>query len=103
MSAGPVPCGDCHDVFFVYSFDSAGFLKFIPVLITKRYNKKWDLKDVEKIESRFVGKSFHKPVPFNPFVDTITSATMSAKIVFNSMNETRAIYAKLVEQGIVKK
>jgi hypothetical protein len=69
------------------------------VLISKRYNKKWDAKDIEKIESRFSGKSFQERVPFNPFVDTITSATMSAKIVFHSMNETQLVYEKLVEMG----
>jgi hypothetical protein len=94
-----VPCGDCHDVFFLYTFDGSRFLGFIPVLITKLYNKKWDEKDISKIESRFVGKPFQDRVPFNPFVDTITSATMSAKIVFHSMNETQSVYEKLTETG----
>ena len=98
-----VPCGDCHDVFFLYTFDNAKFIQFIPVLISKRYNKKWDSKDIEKIESRFAGNSIKDRVSFNPFVDTITSATMSAKIVFYSMNETYTVYEKLVELGYAEK
>ena len=98
-----VPCGDCHDVFFLYTFDNAQFIDFTPVLISKRYNKKWDSQDIEKVESRFAGNSIKERVPFNPFVDTITSATMSAKIVFHSMNETSTVYKKLAELGYVEK
>jgi hypothetical protein len=97
-----VPCGDCHDVFFVYCFDNVGFLKFIPVSITKRYNQTWNVQDVEKIESRFVGKSFQERLAFDPSVDAVTSATMSSKIVFHSLNETRDVYQKLVDLGMVK-
>jgi hypothetical protein len=98
-----VPCGDCHDVFFLYTFDGVQFIKFIPVLVSKRYNKKWDLQDIEKVESRFAGNSIKERVSFNPFVDTITSATMSSKIVFHSMNETKKVYGKLTEMGYVEK
>ena len=84
-----VPCGDCHDVFFLYTFDDAKIIEFIPVSITKRYNKEWNQSDVRKIESRFAGKKLEQPVSFNPFVDAIASATMSSKIVFNSLNETQ--------------
>lgn len=97
-----VPCGDCHDVFFVYSFDDVGFLKFIPVSITKRYNQTWNAQDIEKIEGRFVGKPFQERLAFDPSVDAITSATMSSKIVFQGLNETRDVYQKLVELGMVK-
>jgi hypothetical protein len=98
-----VPCGDCHDVFFLYTFDNKQFFEFIPVLISKRYNKKWDTQDIAKVESRFTGHSIRDRVPFNPFVDAITSATMSSKIVFYSMNETYTVYEKLVEMGYIEK
>jgi hypothetical protein len=97
-----VPCGDCHDVFFVYSFDGFGFLNFIPISITKRYNQTWNDQDVAKIEDRFVGKPFQERLDFDPAVDAVTSATMSSKIVFHSLNETRDVYQKLVELGMVK-
>jgi hypothetical protein len=98
-----VPCGDCHDVFFLYTFDNAQFIAFSPVLITKRYNKEWDKDDVKKIKSRFVGKSFKDRVNFNPLVDAIASATMSSKIVFHSLNETQIVYRKLAELGYTQK
>lgn len=94
-----VPCGDCHDVFFLYTFDTAQFIEFVPVLITKRYNKEWNQDDVKMIENRFVGKRFEDRVSFNPFVDAVASATMSSKIVFHSLNETKTVYQKLVELG----
>ena len=86
----------------MYSFDHNGFLRFIPVSISKRYNKKWDADDVKKIESRFVGKPIGERVPFNPFVDTIASATMSAKIVYYTMNEAKSVYGMLEEKGIIE-
>ena len=99
-----VPCMDCHDVFFVYSFDDSGrFLKFIPLYITKRYNKKWDRDDISKIENRFSGKPISVPVGFNPMVDAVSSATISSKLVFHSMNETHKVYKKLVELGYAPK
>jgi len=98
-----VPCGDCHDVFFLYTFDNAQFIEFTPVLITKRYNKEWNQDDVKKIESRFVGELFEDRVNFNPFVDAVASATMSSKIVFHSLNETHTVYEKLAELGYTEK
>ncbi|MBW2108177.1 MAG: hypothetical protein JRI36_05855 [Deltaproteobacteria bacterium] len=103
LVARRVPCGDCHDVFFLYVFDSSRILRFIPVSITKRYNKPWTADDVGKIEKRFIGRDFSEKVPFNPAVDAVTSATMSSKIVFNSLNETRQVYKRLAELGYVSK
>ncbi len=97
-----VPCIDCHNVFFVCSFDDEGnFLEFIPIHITKRYNREWDVNDVRKIESRFAGKSVLEPVDFNAKVDAVTSATISSKVVFDGMNKTHGVYKKLVELGYI--
>ncbi len=99
-----VPCMDCHNVFFVYSFDEGGdFLRFIPLYITKRYNKAWNTDDVRKIEKSFSGKSFLTPVDFNPFVDAVSSATISSKLVFHSMNQTREVYEELAALGFASK
>jgi hypothetical protein len=91
---------DCHDVFFVYSFDHRmTFLSFVPIYVTKRYNKPWNSDDVMKIQSRFSGKSLSEDIPFNPMVDAVSSATISSKLVFHSINQTDRVFKQLVELG----
>ncbi len=96
------PCMDCHDVFFVYSFDDQGaFLDFVPIHITKRHNRAWDAEDVQKIRGRFLGKSILKPLEFRPQVDGVTSATISSRVVFHSLGRTSLVYEKLIELGYI--
>jgi hypothetical protein len=100
--ARTVPCMDCHDVFFVYSFDDQGkFLDFVPIHITKRYNREWEAEDFRKIWSPFAGKSIQSRVGFNPKADAVTSATMSSKLVFHSLNQTHAVYRELMQLGYI--
>jgi len=101
LVARRVPCMDCHDVFFVYSFDEKmTFLDFIPLHITKRYNKPWDRDDIDKIRNKFSGKSLFEPVSFDPMVDAVSSATISSKLVFHSINQTGKAYQELVKLGL---
>lgn len=101
--ARKIPCVDCHDVFFVYSFDDAGnFIQFIPISISKLDNEKWDEKDINKFQNNFKGKSLLKERRFNPKVDAITSATISSRVIFNSMGATGPIVRKLTDMGYIK-
>ena len=100
-----IPCIDCHDVFYIYSFDDEGrFLQFVPIAIYKLNNEEWDARDIRKTQDHFKGKSLLKDIPFNAKVDAVTSATISSKLVFDSMGKTKLIYKKLIDLGyIVKK
>ena len=98
-----VPCMDCHDVFFVYSFDEKPtFLDFAPLHVTKRYNKPWDTDDIAKIQTRLAGESLSESVPFNPMVDAVSYATISSKLVFHSINQTDRVLKQLGESGSCK-
>ena len=103
--ARKIPCVDCHDVFFIYSFDDEGnFLQFVSIEISKLDNEEWNEKDIDKIQNHFTGKSLLKDIPFNPKVDAVTSATISSKLIFNSLSKTKRVYKKLIDLGyIVKK
>ncbi len=91
-----VPCMDCHDVFFVYSFDEKPtFLDFAPLHVTKRYNKPWDTDDIAKIQTRLSGESLSESVSFNPMVDAVSYATISSKLVFHSINQTDRVLKQL--------
>ena len=102
--ARKIPCVDCHDVFFIYSFDDMGkFIQFIPISISKLDNEKWDEKDRNKIQNNFKGKSLLTERHFNPKVDAISSATISSKVIYNSMGETELVIRKLIDMGFIKR
>ncbi len=99
-----IPCMDCHNIFYVYSFDSEGkFLYFIPIEIFKLDNEEWDEEDVAKIQNHFKGKSLLEDMHFNPKVDAVTSATISSELIFDSMGKTRQVLEKLIELGYIQK
>lgn len=98
--ARKIPCSDCHDVFFVYSFDDKGeFLKFIPISISKLGNESWDEADVNKIRNSFRNKSLLREIPFHAEIDAVTAATISSKLIYDSINKTRSLIEKLVDLG----
>lgn len=102
--ARKIPCVDCHDVFYIYSFDDTGkFIQFIPISISKLDNEEWDEKDIDKMRNNFKGKSLLKERPFNPKVDAISSATISSKLIYNSMGETELVIRKLINMGYIKR
>ena len=102
--ARKIPCVDCHDVFYIYSFDDTGkFIQFIPISISKLDNEDWNEKDINKMQNNFRGKSLLKERHFNPKVDAISSATISSKLIYNSMGETGLVVQKLIDMGYIKK
>ncbi|MBA4369234.1 MAG: hypothetical protein C0403_16530 [Desulfobacterium sp.] len=102
--ARKIPCVDCQDVFFIYSFDDMGkFLQFIPISISKLDNEKWDEKDRNKMQNNYKGKSLLTERHFNPKVDAISSATISSQVIYNSMGETELVIRKLMDMGVIKR
>jgi hypothetical protein len=101
--ARKIPCIDCHDVFYIYSFDDTGkFMQFVPISISKLDNEDWNEKDINKMRNNFKGKSLLKERYFNPKVDAISSATISSKLIYNSMGETELVIRKLIDMGYIK-
>ncbi len=102
--ARKIPCLDCHDVFFIYSFDDMGkFIQFIPISISKLDNEKWDEKDINKMRNNFVETSLLVLKSFNPEVDGISSATISSKLIYDSMGQTELVLRGLIDMGYIKK
>ena len=100
--ARKIPCVDCHDIFYVYSFDDTGeFLKFIPISISKYGNEPWDEDDYNKIRDSFRKKSLSKEVPFNTETDAVTAATISTKLIYDTVGKTHLVIEKLIEMGYI--
>jgi peroxiredoxin len=96
-------CDICHDTFFIYTFDSEGkVIDIVPIQLTKVENLNWTQEDIEKLKSRTVGRSILKPFTFNPSVDSISGATITAALVFDSLDKAKEIFQKLKKEGYVK-
>jgi hypothetical protein len=96
-------CDICHDTFFIYTFDSAGkVVDITPVQLTKIDNLNWTEQDLQKLKARTLGKSILKPFPFDPGVDSVSGATITAALVFDSLDKAKDIFEKLKKEGYVR-
>jgi peroxiredoxin len=96
-------CDICHDTFFVYTFDPEGkIIDIVPVQLTKTDNLNWTDEDIKKLKSRTVGRSILKPFVFDPSVDSVSGATITAALVFDSLDKAKVIFEELKKEGYVK-
>jgi len=96
-------CDICHDTFFIYTFDPEGkVIEIMPVQLTKIGNLKWTEEDIKKLRSRTVGRSILKPFTFDPSVNSVSGATITAVLIFDSLDKAKEIYEKLKKEGHIK-
>jgi thiol-disulfide isomerase/thioredoxin len=96
-------CDVCHDTFFLYTFDSTGkVVDIFPLQLTKVDNLDWTDKDLKRLKSRTVGKSILKPFPFNPKADSISGATTTSVLIFDTLDKAKGVFEKLKKEGYVK-
>jgi hypothetical protein len=70
--------------------------------VTKVDNVAWDSKEIEKIKGRLVGRSILQPTDFDPQVDSVSSATMTAALIVDSVNKAKNLYDGLRSKGYIK-
>jgi peroxiredoxin len=96
-------CDICHDTFFIYTFDPDGkIIDIVPVQLTKIDNLNWTGEDIKKLKSRTIGRSIFKPFPFDSAVDSVSGATITAALVFDSLDKAKVIFEKLKKEGYVR-
>jgi len=96
-------CDLCHDTFFLYTFDATGkVVDIVPIQLTKADNLAWTDQDLKRLKSRTVGKSILKPFPFNPQADSISGATGTAVLIFDTLDKAKGVFEKLKKEGHVK-
>jgi peroxiredoxin len=98
----PPPCSDCHDLHFIYVFDTSGtILKFVPIQLTKKGNKTWNEDDVNKMRKRLLGKSISQRLLFNPNVDAVSGATITSATIFDSLSQGEKLLVELKKMGFI--
>ncbi len=96
-------CDICHDTFFIYTFDSEGkVIDIVPIQLTKIGNLNWTEEDIKKLKARTIGRSILRPFTFDPSVDSVSGATITAVLIFDSLDKAKAIFEKLKKEGYVK-
>jgi peroxiredoxin len=95
-------CDICHDTYFIYAFDPDGkVVEIVPIQLTKIQNLQWTKEDVERLRSRTVGRSILQSFDFNPQVDSVSGATITAVLVFDCLDKGKEIYEKLRKEGYI--
>lgn len=96
-------CDICHDTFFIYTFDFEGkVIDIVPVQLTKIDNLNWTEEDIKKLKTRTLGRSILSPFTFDPNVDSVSGATVTAVLIFDSLDKAKEIFKKLKKEGYVK-
>jgi hypothetical protein len=98
----PPTCDICHDIHFIYIFDTTGkVLEFESLHLTKYGNKTWSTKDVAKMRGQVVGKNITEPLIFNPAVGAVSRATITSSIIYDSISQGESLLKTLKEKGFI--
>jgi thiol-disulfide isomerase/thioredoxin len=101
-SRAPI-CDLCHAAHFFFAFDEKGMvINLLPLELTKVDNIPWDANDIEKMKKRIIGRSILQPADFDAHVDSISSATMTAALIVDSVNEAKGLYEGLKSKGYIR-
>ena len=96
-------CDICHATHFFLVFDEKGMIvNFFPLQVTKLNNVSWDSPEIEKMKQRLVGRSILQPTDFDPQVDSVSSATMTAALIVDSVNKAKNLYEGLKGKGYIR-
>jgi peroxiredoxin len=96
-------CDVCHDVHFIYVFDTRGrVVDFVPLHLTKYGNLEWNDAEVEKMRRRVVGQYLRAPRPFDPQLDAVTRATMTSAIIFDQLARGEELMDQLQQRGLLQ-
>jgi hypothetical protein len=97
-------CDICHDTFFIYTFDPEGkVVDMVPVQLTKIDNLNWTEEDIKKMKTQTIGRSLLSPFTFDTGVDSVSGATITAVLIFDSLDKAKEIFAKLKKEGYINK
>ena len=77
-------------------------IEIMPVQLTKIGNFNWTEEDIKKLRSRTVGRSILNPFTFDPNVDSVSGATITAVLIFDSLDKAKGIFEKLKKEGYIK-
>jgi peroxiredoxin len=95
-------CDICHDIHFIYLFNSSGrIVGFEPLQVTKYGNVLWTAAEAAQMRQHLVGQYLSAPRPFDPDLDAVTSATISSAMIFDSVASGEELLQELGARGLL--
>jgi hypothetical protein len=92
----PPTCDVCHGVHFILVFDAEGLLSYFePLHLTKYGNVTWSAYDIQHMQRKLIGLDVRQPFSYDPSVDSVTTATMTSVIIFNSVQRLRDVVREI--------
>jgi hypothetical protein len=92
----PPTCDVCHGVHFILVFDAEGLLSYFePLYLTKYGNVKWSQYDTQHMQRKLIGLDVRQPFSYDPSVDSVTTATMTSVLIFNSVQRLRDVVREI--------
>jgi thiol-disulfide isomerase/thioredoxin len=92
----PPTCDVCHGVHFILVFDAEGLLSYFePLHLTKYGNVKWSAYDIQHMQRKIIGLDVRQPFSYDPSVDSVTTATMTSVLIFNSVQRLRDVVREI--------
>ncbi len=92
----PPTCDVCHGVHFILVFDADGLLSYFePLHLTKYGNVTWSAYDTQHIRRKLIGLDVRQPFSYDPSVDSVTTATMTSVIIFNSVQRLQDVVREI--------
>jgi len=92
----PPTCDVCHGVHFILVFDADGLLSYFESLhLTKYGNVKWSAYDIQHMQRKLSGLDVRQPFSYDSSVDSVTTATMTSVIIFNSVQRLRDVVREI--------
>ena len=92
----PPTCDVCHGVHFILVFDADGLLSYFePLHLTKYGNVKWSAYDTQHMQRKLIGLDVRQPFSYDPSVDSVTTATMTSVLIFNSVQRLRDVVREI--------
>ena len=102
VTSRPPTCDVCHDIHFIYIFDSSGeVVRFEPLQLTKYGNKLWNKADIAKMRARVLGRHISQPYTFDPKVDAVSSATITSAVIIDAIFKGKSLLKELEEKGLI--
>jgi hypothetical protein len=92
----PPTCDVCHGVHFILVFDGLGIVRYFePLHLTKYGNVVWTRHDADFMRRHVIGIDTRRPFTYNSSVDSVTTATMTSVIIYNSVQRLQDVVSEI--------
>jgi len=100
--AKPPTCGVCHDIHFIYAFDTDGkVVAFYPLQLTKSGNVAWNDEDIAMFSKHILGKYVFSPWSGTDADAVVTSATISTSVMLHNIAKGSQLIRALRDKGLL--